>query len=243
MKKLVLTLCVAMVTMVSMAFAQSKEGGSGYIVVKNKTTKETTPPITLESFSNLWGGYEGSVPKFPLGIYAGDEIEVSYTSSNTGVGVSPSLFWGYTIGSETYKGGDNASLSWNFTVPKRSSDNLTLQVGFDYYAFMTYPPIDPTHYTLTFENKVVNDVRFFSEYSVLTHELRVKYVHFNDLIPYLQQSPTVYWYSVNGGLILGNESMDRNGTVTFDTKGRTGYFIVKVIVNGVALPAETILLY
>ena len=231
---------LTMATTVSTVFAQSKVGGSEYIVVTNKTTQESKT-IMLGDFNNLWGDYECSVPKFPLGIYADDEIEISY-GSNSLIALNPCLTWKYFIGSDDYDGG--TSLSLKFTVPKKPSDNLDLRVEFDYQMYITYPQTTPpTHYTLNFENKVVNDTRFYSLYSNLTHELLVKYVHFNELIPYLKQPPVVSWYRSDNGLVLGSGSMDRNGTITFDTRGLTGVFIVKVVVNGVTLPTEKILLY
>lgn len=245
MKKPACILWVAMLTMVTTVttvFAQSKAGSSEYILVTNKTTNEPAT-INFDDFNNLWGGYECPVPKFSLGIYAGDEIEVSYgNNSNITLNLKPSLAWTYTIGNHNYDGG--TSLSLKFTVPKLPSDNQAMQVEFDYQDVITYPQTTPpSHYTLNFVDKVVNDTRFYSEYSSLTHELRVRYVHFNDVIPYLQQPPVVSWYSASGGLILGSGSMDRNGTIIFDTKGRTGWYIVRVVVNGVTLPTEKILLY
>lgn len=244
MKKTACILWVAMLTMataVTTVFAQSKVGISESIVVTNKTTKESKV-IMFGNFKNLWGdGYEYTVPKsaFPLGIYAGDEIEVSY---NSNIGVKPMLSWEYTIGSYVYDGG--TSLTSKLTVEKLPSDNQAMQVDFDYQMVISYPYTDPpTHYTLKFENKVVNDARFYVAYSSLTHELLVQYVHFNDLIPYLQQPPVVSWYSAYGGLTLGSGPMDRNGTIIFPTKGRTGLHIVSVVVNGVTLPAEKIPLY
>lgn len=242
MKKTACILWVAMLTMataVTTVFAQSTVISES-IVVTNKTTNEPTT-IMLEKFNDPWGDHKYTVPKseFRLGIYAGDEIEVSYSSN---IGVKPSLAWEYTIGSYVYDGG--TSLSSKLTVPKLSSDNQSMQVEFDYQMVMSYPPTtSPTRYTLKFEDKVVNDARFYSEYSNLTHELRVRYVHFNDVIPYLQQPPVVSWYRADNGLILGSGSMDRNGSITFDTKGLTGFYIVRVVVNGVTLPTEKIQLY
>lgn len=242
MKKLTCTLLVAMLTMVTTittVFAQSKAVGSAYLVITNKTTQESKT-ILFSDFNNLWGDYECSVPKFPLGIYAGDEIEISY-GSNSSIALKPTLTWKYFIGDREYDGG--TSLSLKFTVPKRPLDNLDIRVEFDDQPVLTYPkPTPPVHYILNFENQVVNDTRFYSEYSNLTHELRVKYVHFDDVRPYLNKAPFVSWYRSDNGLILGSGYMDRNGTITFDTRGLTGFFIVRVVVNGVAF-TEQIVLY
>lgn len=235
MKKILSILLVTMFTISSMVFAQATVDEPEYIKVTNKTTQKSRT-VMLDGCQPRMGTYYGVLPDIPLGIYAGDVIEVSYGGGYPKI--KPQLKWSYGVESE---GEDNfaTGLTTEITIPKLSIDNQGFWIGFTYQLVFTYPPTGtPTPYMITAENKVHNGKRFNCSYSSLSQEFRVVYNHYDEVRPYLKKAPYVTVTNALSGVTVFSGYMNDYGEKIFNTGGKNGTVIVTVTVDGVALPAE-----
>lgn len=238
MKKLTCILLVAMFTMTSMLFAQITGGPiveeSDYLTITNKTTQESKK-VPFNKFTAAGNNNYTYDVDFCLGVYQGDQIEITYKPEVTLVPhIAWSYFWNndasYSLGTEL-----TANLSVN-NVPYNGS---TLTATCNYQNGISGVSMS---YNIHFKN-VHNNTRFYSDYDFNNHLLRVTYRYYNEVSSCLTKAPYVAVYNSFTGIGVLNGSMDNNGIITFNTGSLSGSFIVKVTVNNVILPGEPIYLY
>ena len=208
------------------------------ITVKNKTTGNNVP-VTLSKFApsdaeaNTFV-YQAKVEDFWLGVYEGDQIEVTYTHA---IAEAPQLAWFYS-----WEGGSSSDFGTGqtaeFTVPKVSSDGKTLTVICDSKSYAIVGQSAPSKFYKIHFNNVHKGKRFDCLYSSTTCEFRVVYNHYDEVRDYLTKAPYVTVTNAFSGVTVFSGYMDNNGVITFNAGGKNGTVIVNVTVNGVALPAE-----
>lgn len=127
MKKL---LSILLVTMFTMAFVQAASMPVSYFTVKNKTTG-LSGVYKLKEFTSIGGRHFARIMESScLGIYEGDQIEITYTPAI--VALTPHLSWTYSwdeLSSFEFGTGKTVEL----TVPKPSFDGKTLTVTCEYW--------------------------------------------------------------------------------------------------------------
>lgn len=230
MKKLTCTLFVAMLTMVTMAFADTMP--RSYFTVKNKTTGmvETIQMSQFKKDEN--GDYicNVDVKEICFGIYKEDQIEVTYTRA---FATPTKLTWYYSLdGTEIEFGtGETAEL----TVPEASfNENTLILTCASQYNSMTGNNSSPTFYKIRLNN-VHNTKRIYTTYSSTSREVLIFYEDYEtEASSCTNQLPSTALYDISGNLISSGY-LNPRGMGTLSTKGKTGILIVKVRINNVEI--------
>ncbi|MDE7102281.1 MAG: hypothetical protein K2O37_05750, partial [Bacteroidales bacterium] len=125
MKKFLSAILVAMATMVTMAFAQIGGLFDNYFTITNKTTGEVKK-VSADKFTSLGNDKFTYDVDFCLGVYEGDEIEVSYTKLL--LETTPQAKWYYSWGESSWGSGSflENGLKANLKVdPQQKKLNIT----------------------------------------------------------------------------------------------------------------------
>ena len=240
MKKILSTLLVAMRTMASMTTMAFESPmiiiNRDYFTITNNATTANTK-ILVNDFSSWIDGNPSYTVKLEGGVYKGAKINITY--HNVMLFEDPYLTWFYgwnaTDASSfvplTYKG---TGLTQEFTTENMPSGASTLIVKCNY---QTDAQSSETTTYIMYIN-VINGNRITVKNSNAS-EVQVSYTNYEDVATYAGQRATVALYDIYGNKVSGGY-LDAFGTSTLSTKGKPGYYIVKVMVNNQVIFTETI---
>lgn len=230
MKKLTYILLVAMFTMTSMLFAQISGGPiivvSDYVTITNKTTKESKTISTSDFTSEGNNKYTYDVD-FCLGVYYGDEIEITY-KAKTAI-LDPKLAWSYSWnGGSSYNLGTASTANLSVNAP---FDKSVLTVTCNYQG--NGQSGTSRFYNIRLKN-VHNGKRItLAKYS--EREIQVAYAYYSEDGVYScsGQSPKIFLYNPLTGQQISSGGLNAMGIGTLATNGYKGTGIVNVSVNNV----------
>ena len=241
MKKFLCTILVAMLTMVSMTsmaidppvIAQWKD----YFTITNKTTNAAPKKILIDEFTSGLDGTPSCTVNLEGGIYKGEEIEITY-HNRTLMG-TPYLRWysGWNASNDgsvvplTYRG---TGLTKEFTI-----ENIPIHATY-FLVKCNYQTDEQSSKTNTYLMfiKVINGNRITAK-SNNASEVQVSYTNQEDAAAYAGKRVTTALYDIYGNKVSGGY-LDAFGTSTLSTKGKPGYYIVKVMVDNRVIFTETI---
>lgn len=224
MKKLTCTLLVAMITMVTMTFAQIIGGGDNPVflkpefVIKNTITDETIS-VELKAFSSAPA--EGYTVNLSKGVYAGEELEITYKSL-------PSIYthyveWSYGVGAANIKSQQTTFTATFFAQkPPLSSQNFVVACK----SYLEGQSANAKTYTMLFPVRAGNRV---TAKNVNASEVQVSYEDY-EKVSSTGQRATIALYDIYGNPV-STGYLDNLGMGTLSTKGKSGIYIVKVIMN------------
>lgn len=239
MKKLTCTLLMAMFTMTSMLFAQVSGGPiivvSDYITITNKTTKESKTILTGDFTSEGNNKYTYDVD-FCLGVYNGDEIEITY-KAKTAI-LDPNVAWSYSWnnGSSSSLG---AALTANLLVNNVPFDKSVLTFTCNYLGNKQNPA--SRFYNIRIKN-VHNVGRVKVTPNHTSKEFLLGYAYYDELLSCSKQGALASLYTYPYGDPVSSSyftSIASAGRALLSTGNKSGTYIVTVTVNNTVIYSNT----
>ena len=210
MKKLTCALLVAMFTMTSMLFAQISGGPviveSDYLTITNTTTKESKK-VPFHKFTSEGNNKYTYDVDFCLGVYQGDQIEITYKPEVTLV---PQIAWSYFWNNEaSYNLGTafTANLSVN-NVPYNGS---TLTVTCNYQNGISG---FSASYNIHFKN--VHNVERIQVTRLSNKDFTISYRYYDEALLCIKQDAKASLYTSTGtvaGTLIASSSFHAYGDV------------------------------
>lgn len=239
MKKLTCTLWVAVCTMVAMSSMIVNPPVvvfKGNFVIKNLTSNDTIK-VELKDFS-----LGKRTVNFSKGVYEGDELEISYNPPPLLSSFTYQVAWTYGWGNPSTEKG--TGLTEKFRVQNAPYISPTLNI----FAVACTSSIkerseliegqseDLEIYTMEFPN--VQRGRRVTVKNIDASEVQVVYADY-EKVASAGQRASVSLYDIYGNLV-STGYLDALGMSTLSTKGKPGYYIVKVMVGNRVIFTETI---
>ncbi|MDE5610094.1 MAG: T9SS type A sorting domain-containing protein [Bacteroidales bacterium] len=220
MKKFLSTALVAMLTMVSMTFAQSTSIESSYFIITNTATNDVKT-IALNEFSKLDDNLYSRYMSFEKGVYNGEKIEITYKSVLSWF--TPYLTW--YGGWPTDLKSKGTGLTKIFTI-----ENVPSFGGNTYVVKCNYKVNAQSSKS---EDYLINFLNVHAENRITikssnASEVQVSYADYEEMASAGQRASTAL-YDIYGNLV-STGYLDGFGKSTLSTR-KPGLYIVKVIMN------------
>ena len=209
-----------------------------YFTITNKNSPSSEPlKIEVDKFTTWVDGNPSYTVNLDGGVYKSEDIEITYHNV-TFLG-TPYLTWYYgwnandagALAPLTYKGTGSTQVFKTENMPSRAS---MLIVKCNY---QTSEQSSETKPYIMYIN-VINRNRITVK-NTNASEVQVSYTNQEDAAAYAGKRATTALYDIYGNKVSGGY-LDAFGTSTLSTKGKPGYYIVKVMVDNRVVFTETL---